>query len=789
MLIGVAAVAYWQLRPRPATPPPTQIPPAPSGNVAVTARPFASWMRFEPNARNRDLLETYYVDIMLGHQVFKMLPRGVPAQVARGLLLDDDDLLLSSGLRLWNKELLPQPGMLGKFCYIHSQFCLKRLFEVHFVVDGTPVVLYDNMYAIQRFPSRTVVRYTLPGVSVDEHKFITADDRAVSSFQLRSADGKPHVVTVDVLSQNVIMPNSAGATPLPLLGKGEYQGRPLYVYLDAPGFEKLDAYPFLLRRSVQLDGSDEPRRLNVAASFETAERPPDAEPLPDDIVERHVVEYQQWFADNVPYFDAPDAAYKKMWYYRWWVVRFSMAKPDSPDLHGYAFYEGKLGFDNLITFAVPAQLEELKYLRDPRFGIDQARNAYRNPTSDGAAADAPGSPYWGEAYSQWIAGAVADFNRVHPIDHSVLQQMLPAMAADVRAWTTAYDPDHDLLPSRDTPRITGYDLDILSWWFFDGLKFDPFHRPPAQERVDFASFVYANAAGVAELAKEVGDQALEKEFTALAQGIRDAVLKELWDPRTAFFYPQTADGDKRVPIRELHGFFPFTMRLAPDEPQYTRALQHMIDPQDFWARFPPVIASLEYYQRWTWDMNGLTRNIAPHPISMGGLTLIRALHDYHQSIIQPSHFMHLLDQYTALMYPNVYPGDPTWRPNAHEYYSEWEPGSRSGMPKPSDISHDFHSMWCALVVEGLIGLTPRNDERIELRPAALDWPYFALDRLRYHGHDLTIIWDRPGDGQVHYPGYPEGLSLYIDGKLAMTRPSLDPVSFDPRTNAIEELKN
>ena len=48
---------------------------------------------------------------------------------------------------------------------------------------------------------------------------------------------------------------------------------------------------------------------------------------------------------------------------------------------------------------------------------------------------------------------------------------------------------------------------------------------------------------------------------------------------------------------------------------------------------------------------------------------------------------------------------------------------------------------------------------------AYDWTYFVLDRLRYHGKDLTILWDKP-DGQAHYSGYPEGFSLYIDGKLA-----------------------
>ncbi len=777
VVVAVAALWYWQRQP--ATPPALPPPPTPA-SLALSRAPFAPWMRFESMQKHRDLFARLYVDLLLGHQVFKTLPRGLPPQLAQRLLLDDDDLLLSSGRRLWSREALARPGFVGKFCYIHSSFCLKRLFETYFVIDGDPAVVYDNLYSIERMPSRTLTHYQLGNVQIDENKYITEDDRAVCTYEMHSLDGRSHSVAVQVVSQNLTVPNSHGATAYPLLASGDYFG-PLFIYLDAPGFELQSGYPIHLSRTVTVPPDRAVQRLNVGVSFETASHPDRRGVLPPDLLERHVGTYQQWFFDNVPYFDCPDILIKKMWYYRWWVVRFSMAEPNTPDLRGYAFYEGKLGFDNLISFAVPAQLEELAYLRNPEFGLDQARNSYRNVSSIGALRDAPSSPYWGEMYSQWTAGALADFDRVHPIDDATLKTLLPAMAGDVRAWMRQFDPDGDFLPSRDIPRITGYDLDILSWWYFDGLKLDLAAKPPALERVDFASFVYANAAAVAELAQRVGNEALAREFSTLAGHIRDAVVSKLWDPQTGFFYPQRAEDDKRIPIRELHGFFPFTMRLAPDREPYLGALRKFIDPQEFWSRFPPVITSMVHYRQWNWKMDGLTRNIAPHPISMGGLTLVRALHDYHQDIIHASDFMQLMRRYTSLMYPGVYPGDPSWRPNAHEYYSQWEPGSKSAMPKPSEISHDFHSMYNALVVQGMVGLTPRQDDKIELRPAALDWPYFVLDRLRYHGHDLTILWDRP-DGEVRYAGYPEGFSLYIDGELAFTRPTLDPVLYDPASH-------
>ena len=51
-------------------------------------------------------------------------------------------------------------------------------------------------------------------------------------------------------------------------------------------------------------------------------------------------------------------------------------------------------------------------------------------------------------------------------------------------------------------------------------------------------------------------------------------------------------------------------------------------------------------------------------------------------IVQPRHVMELLARYNELVYPGVHPGNPLWRPNAHEYYSQWEPFAREPRPKP-----------------------------------------------------------------------------------------------------------
>jgi len=148
--------------------------------VASHAPIFAAWVKFEPPAAraNTELAE-HFVDFILQHQVFQLPPQGLPTARARELMLDDDHLLLSSGRRLWAREFLNEPGLAGKFCYLHSGVCFKRLFDVQFFVDGKPLVIYENQYGIQRFPSHTEVKYYLGTVNVDESIYITYDDRAV----------------------------------------------------------------------------------------------------------------------------------------------------------------------------------------------------------------------------------------------------------------------------------------------------------------------------------------------------------------------------------------------------------------------------------------------------------------------------------------------------------------------------------------------------------------------------------------------------------------------------------
>ena len=81
-----------------------------------------------------------------------------------------------------------------------------------------------------------------------------------------------------------------------------------------------------------------------------------------------------------------------------------------------------------------------------------------------------------------------------------------------------------------------------------------------------------------------------------------------------------------------------------------------------------------------------------------------------------------------------------------------------------------HSTFNDLMITGICGLRPRADRTVEVNPLlpADKWNYFCLDNVRYHGHNLTIVWDR--DGQRYHAG--KGLRVYVDGRLVGQRDTI-----------------
>ncbi|MGW0331181.1 MGH1-like glycoside hydrolase domain-containing protein [Streptomyces sp. NPDC003011] len=74
--------------------------------------------------------------------------------------------------------------------------------------------------------------------------------------------------------------------------------------------------------------------------------------------------------------------------------------------------------------------------------------------------------------------------------------------------------------------------------------------------------------------------------------------------------------------------------------------------------------------------------------------------------------------------------------------------------------HYNHSSFNDLVLSGLLGIKPQAGNTLVLKPLIPSgWDYFAAENVPYHGHTLSIRWDRDG---THY-GKGTGLQVFQDG--------------------------
>ena len=57
-----------------------------------------------------------------------------------------------------------------------------------------------------------------------------------------------------------------------------------------------------------------------------------------------------------------------------------------------------------------------------------------------------------------------------------------------------------------------------------------------------------------------------------------------------------------------------------------------------------------------------------------------------------------------------------------------------------------HSTFADLIITGLMGLRPGEDDILEINPLIPDeqWNWFCLDNLMYHGKNIAIVWDSTG---------------------------------------------
>ncbi len=457
-----------------------------------------------------------------------------------------------------------------------------------------------------------------------------------------------------------------------------------------------------------------------------------------------------WYKSNIPFFECPDPDIQTTYYYRWELVTKHLAygSPDS----GYSFTEfidrpfwsGAYG-----SISCPAghQLYEVRWLKHPRYARDYARYWFRTPGAQP------------RRYSTWLADAVWAAHRVHP-DDSFIKGLLPDLKKNYEGWEKEHFVEGIGL-FWQTGHDDGMEFNINSRQTKDLVRGAPGYRPTLN------AYLWADALAIAKVAKLAGDTETEKQYTAKAAALKENLQKKLWDPKRQFFLHLAKQDESRDGHtvkagaliyqtgqfagdehgREEIGFVPWQFNL-PDA-SYEAAWQYLMDPKYFFAVHGPTTVErgdpLFHLSKTCCWWSGQSW---PYATTQTLQALANLLNNYKQDVVTRADYLKLLKVYAA-----------THRKNGKPYIAEAchpDTGSWEGHDSYNHSEHYFHSGYCDLIITGLVGLHPRDDDTIEVNPLAPDgWEYFALDQVNYRGRRVTILWDKSGKR------YGKGAGLHI----------------------------
>jgi hypothetical protein len=465
-----------------------------------------------------------------------------------------------------------------------------------------------------------------------------------------------------------------------------------------------------------------------------------------------------WFQKNIPLFEISDPQIQQIYYYRWKLYKAHIR--DMGD-RGYIITEflDDVSWDKApyasLNDATGFHIYDGRWLKDDRY-----INGYIDYMYTGGGNDRHFSEAITDAtYARYLVNGDAAFATRH----------LDVMRHIFHLWDDHFDFSKGVYyiePLLDATEYTISSIDASG--AKDGFTGGHAFRPTIN------AYMYANAQAISKLAAMKGDRETSAKFATTAAQIRSATEASLWNPEMKHFIDRYKVNNQFVKYwdfirgRELAGYTPWYYNMPSTKPEYNESWKHLLSTSQFMGPYGLRTnePSFQYYMK-QYRYDGPTKqpecqwNGPSWPFQttqvLGGMANL--LNNYKQDIVLPTDYVSLLKLYTKQHYLNG-------TPDLQEDYNPDTGKVIVGLPR----SHHYsHSGYVDLVISGLVGLHPRADNVLEVRPLVPTDPgdpnfisYFCLENVLYHGHLVTILYDH--DGKRYGKG--AGLSLYVDGTLA-----------------------
>lgn len=675
-------------------------------------------------------------------------------------------LLGPTGARLWADYLDPVPGFQGRIDFIHK-LNIPMLFSV--CCEGCPeeMLPLDSIW----HPSMLEMNWQNDLVSFNEYKFITWNDIAVSVQRWENIGASPVKLSLR-LPDYYDMPSSDGwiTARIPvsihgiepvcvfycprLLCKGQYTLMPE------------EQTEFIIAAAMGNSAADDPVKMKTEIL-----KLPGLDGNVMNCVEHQKKEYLKWF-DNVPAFESSDPLLNVCYWYRWFILRHNMARPDFGNFHHTLFYEGRSHktkkeiykpsgweFTKLIPLSTPLHLTDSRWYGDGELSKEALRSLFDSMDENGlfkvTFTDASGNEY-----SNFAAWALYRFYLVHD-DILFIKEVLPWFKKNSRGVYKAHETANDHLQIEAVHQLTGKEYQPSYWYFFDypDNPYDKSKYTPLK-RVDRSVYMYLNCLGIAYLCGILNDPDKD-EFINLAENIKTDILEKMWDGNSHFFYDLHHETDEQALVKNIVGIYPLWAGITG--PEHLAALDHLFDPEVFntgsvfasTGKDCPVFTpeggwKKQYFK----GRDGCMWNGPSWPYTSAIALDAIANQSKQFQLGLDSQFMKFLRTYSL----QHFQGNDIHKPYLVEHYN-----SITGEAISDDVDYN-HSFYIDLIIRHIAGIEPEQGG-FTFYPSGSELRFFSLENIKIQGHTVDISFRAASEEKANLTIKVDGVPVYENSGL------------------------
>jgi hypothetical protein len=435
-----------------------------------------------------------------------------------------------------------------------------------------------------------------------------------------------------------------------------------------------------------------------------------------------------WFSRNIPWLEVPDKQLENIYYFRWYAFQKHIRQtPYGLIVDEFLDDVSWAGKYNSISAAAGHHLREARWLRDPAYA-DQYARFWFSPAGDPRHYSFPAAD---AVYSIYLARGDSEF----------AIRLLPQLVHNYEQWER-----------------TNRDLNGLFWQIDDrdGME-DSIGGSGYRPTIN--SYLYGDAIAISKIAAMAGNESLSETYSAKAAQLRSAVESTLWNPQAQFYETVPRDqGGGSVGVRELIGYVPWYFNLP--QPDRIVAWKQLNDPRGFGGTYGPRTAELRSPRYGFANPHECLWNGPSWPFATTQtlVALANVLNGPPQSIVSESRYFELLSKYARSQSLRLPDGstipwiDEDLDPDTGDWIARRILESKGQPPKNRGRYYN-HSGFADLLVTGLLGVRPSSGNRLTIHPLVpANWKYFSLDGLPYHGHLLTLFYDKSGARYHRGPG-------------------------------------